>query len=95
VNPSGSQITAQFTNAVVASPVTLFVTVTNPSGTPPSTSNAIYLPETPAEPSVVLNQNLSTFLTGNPKGILTADLNGNGSLDLAIVSQSTNTVSIL
>ncbi len=95
VNTSGSQITAQFTNAVAASPATLFVTVTNPVGTPPSTSNAIYLPETPAEPSVVLNQNLSTFLSGNPKGILTADLSGNGSLDLAVVSQVTNTVSIL
>ena len=95
VNTSGSQITAHFTNAVVASPATLFVTVTNPNGTPPSTSNALYLPETPAQPSVVLNQNLSTFLSGNPKGILTADLNGNGSLDLAVVSEGTNTVSIL
>jgi hypothetical protein len=95
VNSSGSQITAHFTNAVVASPATLFVTVTNPSGTPPTTSNAFYLPETPAEPSVVLNQNLATFLSGSPKGILTADLGGNGSLDLAVVSQGTNMVSIL
>jgi hypothetical protein len=94
VNTSGSQITAQFSNAVVGSPATLFVTVTNPNGTPPSTSNAFYLPETQAEPSVVLNQNLSTPLSGNPKGILAADLNGNGSLDLAVVSQGTNTVSI-
>jgi len=42
-----------------------------------------------------LNQNLNTFLTGNPQGILTADLSGNGSLDLAVVSQGSNTVSIL
>src|SRR6266478_6866726 len=48
----GSKITAQFTNAVVASPATLFVTVTNPGGTPSTTSNAFYLPETPTEPSV-------------------------------------------
>ncbi|HKV61895.1 MAG TPA: Ig-like domain repeat protein [Candidatus Acidoferrum sp.] len=95
VSATGSQITAHFTNAVVASPATLFVTVTNPGGSPPSTSNAFYLPETPAEPSVVLNQNLTTILTGNPKGILTADLNGNGSLDVAVVSQGSNTVSIL
>ena len=95
VNASGSKITAQFTNAVVASPATLFVTVTNPGGTPSTTSNAYYLPETPTEPSVVLNQNVSTFLTGNPKGILTADLNGNGSLDVAVVSQGSNTVSII
>jgi hypothetical protein len=95
VNPSGSRITAQFTNTVLGSPRTFAVTVTNPSGTPPSTSNPFYLPYTLAEPSVVLNQNLTAFLTGNPKGILTADLNGNGSLDLAVVSQSSNTVSIL
>jgi hypothetical protein len=95
VNASGTQITAQFTNAVVASPATLFVTVTNPAGIPPSTSNEYYLPETPAEPSVILNQNLSTFLSGNPQGILAADLSGNGSLDLAVVSQGSNTVSIL
>jgi len=95
VNASGSQITAQFTNAILASPATLFVTVTNPGGSPPSTSNAFYLPETPAQPSVVLNQNVSAFLTGNPKGILTADLSGNGSLALAVVSQGTDTVSIL
>jgi hypothetical protein len=95
VNSTGSQITAQFTNAVLGSPGTFAVTVTNPGGTPPSTSNPFYLPYTPSEPSVVLNQNLTTFLTGSPKGILTADLNGNGSLDLAVVSQGTNTVSIL
>jgi hypothetical protein len=95
VNSTGSQITAQFTNTVLGSPGTFAVTVTNPGGTPPSTSNPFYLPYTPTEPSVVLNQNLTTFLTGSPKGILTADLNGNGSLDLAVVSQGTNTVSIL
>jgi hypothetical protein len=95
VNPSGSRITAQFTNTVLGSPGTFAVTVTNPSGTPPSTSNPFYLPYTPATSSIVLNQNTSSFLTGNPKGIVAADFNSNGSLDLAVVSQNSNTVSIL
>jgi hypothetical protein len=56
VNPSGSRITAQFTNTVLGSPGTFAVTVTNPSGTPPSTSNPFYLPYTLATSSVVLNQ---------------------------------------
>lgn len=95
VNPSGSRITAQFTNTVLGSPGTFTVTVTNPSGTPPSTSNPFYLPYTPTSSSLTLNQNTNSFLTGNPKGILTADFNSNGSLDLAVVSQNSNTVSIL
>ena len=95
VNPAGSRITAQFTNTVLGSPATFTVTVTNPGGTPPSTSNPFYLPYTPATSSVTLNQNTSSFLTGNPKGILTADFNSNGSLGLAVVSGNSNTVSLL
>jgi hypothetical protein len=94
VNPSGSSITAQFTNVNIGSPATFAVTVTNPTGTPPSTSNIYYLPFTPAQPSVVLNQNTASFLTGSPKGILAANFFGNGSPGLAVVSQNSNTVSI-
>ena len=95
VNSIGTQIVAQFVNTILPTPATLIVTVTNPNGTPPSTSNAFYLPETPAAPTVMLNQNVSSFLTGNPKGMVTSDFNLNGSPDLAIVSQSSNTVTIL
>jgi len=94
VNPSGSSITAQFTNANI-SPATFAVTVSNPTGTPPATSNAYYLPYTPAEPGVVLNQNSTSFLAGSPKGMLAADFFGNGYPGLAVVSQNSNTVSIL
>jgi hypothetical protein len=40
VNQTGSRITAQFSNTVLGSPATFAITVTNPAGTPPSTSNA-------------------------------------------------------
>ena len=95
VNTSGSKITAQFSYVVLGSPATFAVTVTNPSGTPPSTSNPYYLPYTPAEPSVVLNQNLTSFLTGRPTAVVAGDFFGNGVPGLAVVSQSSNTVSIL
>ena len=95
VNPSGSQITAQFANVMLGSPSTFAVTVTNPAGNPPSTSNAYYLPFTPAQPSVVLNQNTTSFLSGSPKGMVVADFFGNGSPGVAVVSQNSNTVSIL
>ena len=94
VNPSGSRIIAQFTNVNIGSPATFAVTVTNPTGTPPSTSNTYYLPFTPSQPSVVLNQNTTSFLTGSPKGMLAADFFGNGSPGLAVVSQNSNTLSI-
>ncbi len=94
VNPTGSQITATFTNALLPTPATLVVTVTNPAGTPPSTSNAFYLPETPAESSVALNQDTTSSLPGTPKGMVAGDFRGNGLLDFAVVSQGANTVSV-
>jgi hypothetical protein len=95
VNASGSQIVAQFSNVVIGSPATFSITVTNPSGTQPTTSNVYYLPYTPTEPSVSLNQNTTSFLTGNPKGMVAADFFGNGDPGLAVASQNSNTVSFL
>lgn len=95
VNASGSKITAQFAYVVLGSPATFTVTVTNPSGTHPSTSNPYYLPYTPAETSVVLNQNTTSFLAGRPTAMVAGDFFGNGFPGLAVVSQSSNTVSIL
>lgn len=94
VNAGGSQIVAQFTNAILPTPATLLVTVTNPAGTPPSTSNAYYLPETPAQASLALNQNTTSFLPGAPAGIVVANLRGSGLPDFAVVSQNTNTVTV-
>ena len=94
VNAGGSQIVAQFTNAILPTPATLLVTVTNPNGTPPSTSNAYYLPETPAQTSVALNQNTTSSLPGTPSGIVVANLRGSGLPDFAVVSQSSNTVTV-
>jgi len=93
-NAGGSQIVAQFTNAILPTPATLLVTVTNPNGTPPSTSNAYYLPETPAQHSVALNQNTTSFLPSAPTGIVVANLRGSGLPDFAVVSQNTNTVTV-
>jgi hypothetical protein len=95
VNARGSQIVAQFTNAIQPTPTTLVVSVTNPMATPPATSNPYYLPETQASSGIQLNQNSSSFLAGFPKGIIEADLTGNGNLSLAVVSQFSNLVSIL
>ena len=94
VNTAGSQITAQFSNTVLGSPATFSVTVTNPSGNPPSTSNTYYLSYTPPQPGVVLNQNTTTYLSGTPTGIVVAKLRGNGLPDFAVVSQNTNTVAV-
>jgi len=93
VNSTGSVITAQFTGNVPLAPSVLEVTVTNPNGTAPTTSNIFYLPQTPTTPSVLLNQNVTNPLTGNPQALVAADLQANGLPSLAIVSQNPDSVS--
>ena len=93
VNASGSVITAQFTGNVPAAPAVFEVTVTNPNGAAPTTSNVFYVPQTPTTASVLLNQNTTNFFAGNPQALLAADLQANGLPSLAIVSQNTNSVS--
>jgi hypothetical protein len=93
VSASGSVITAQFTGNVPSAPAVFEVTVTNPNGTVPTTSNVFYLPQTPTTASVLLNQNTTNSFAGNPQTLLAADLQANGLPSLAIVSQSTNSVS--
>jgi hypothetical protein len=92
VNSTGSVITAQFTGNVPLAPSVLEVTVTNPNGTAPTTSNVFYLPQTPTTPSVLLNQNVTNPLTGNSQALVAADLQANGLPSLAIVSQSPDSV---
>jgi hypothetical protein len=93
VNSSGSGITAQFTNNVPPGPGVFAITVTNPNGTPPTISNAFYLPETPMTASVLLNQNTTTVIGGAPQALLTGNMQNNGLPSLAIISQVTNTFS--
>jgi hypothetical protein len=93
VNSSGSQITAQFTNNVPPGPGVFAITVTNPNGMLPTISNAFYLPQTPMTASVLLNQNTTNVIGGEPQALLTGNMQNNGLPSLAIVSQGTNTFS--
>lgn len=95
VNASGSQIVAQFSSAVLPSPATMVVTVTNPNIGTPSISNSFYLPVTPSTQSVAVNQNTGEPLGGLLSGFVISDFTGNGTPGVAVLSGSTNTVTIL
>jgi len=94
VNATGSQIVAQF-NTTLPRPAVYAVTVSNAVNNPTAVSNVFYLPVTPSATTVGISQNLSQFLTGTPNAMAAGDFNGDGNVDLAFVSQNTNTVSIL
>ena len=94
VNAAGSQIVAQF-NTTLPRPAVYAVTVANAVNNPTAVSNVFYLPVTPPATTVGISQNTSQFLTGHPSAMATGDFNGDGNVDVAFVSQNTNTVSIL
>jgi hypothetical protein len=94
VNATGSQIVAQF-NTTIPRPAVYAVTVSNAVNNPTAVSNIFYLPVTPPAATVGISQNTSQFLTGAPSAMATGDFNGDGNVDVAFVSQNTNTVSIL
>ena len=94
VNAVGSQIVAQF-NTSLPRPAVYAVTVANAVNNPTAVSNVFYLPVTPPATTVEISQNSSQFLTGSPSAMATGDFNGDGNVDVAFVSQNTNTVSIL
>jgi len=94
VNAAGSQIVAQF-NTSLPRPAVYTVTVANAVNNPTAVSNVFYLPVTPPATTVEISQNSSQFLTGYPSAMATGDFNGDGNVDVAFVSQNTNTVSIL
>src|SRR5215467_3997664 len=97
VNAAGTQMVATFTNVSMPVPATVTVTMTKRdiSGAVLLSSNPYYLPVTPSAPTSVLEAPVTSFVPGFPKGMATADFNHDGVLDLAVVSQQSNTVSIL
>lgn len=100
INASGTQMVASFANVSLPVPGTLTVTVTKRANTGAIllASNPYYLPVTPSEPTVALEAPVTSFLQGAPKAMATADFNGDGLPDLAVISQGpngANAVSIL
>jgi hypothetical protein len=93
VNATGSQIVAQF-NTTLPRPAVYAVTVVNAVNNPTAVSNVFYLPVTPSATTVAISQNPTGFLTGIPAAMATGDFNGDGNVDVAVVSEVTNTVSI-
>jgi len=100
VNATGTQMVANFANVSLPVPGTLTVTVTKRlnTGAVLESSNPYYLPVTPSAPTALLDAPLTSFLPGAPKAMATADFNGDGLPDLAVISQGpsgSNVVSIL
>jgi hypothetical protein len=95
VNPSGTQIVAQFTNVNLFLPSIGLVTVTNPNGPLIIISNPFYLPLSPTPPSFALGPGVNSFLSGYPSGMTFGDFSVTGNLDLAVVSQQPGMLSIL
>ncbi len=94
VNANGTQIVAQF-NTSMPRPAVYAVTVATSVNNPMQVSNIFYLPVTPPATTVGISQQSSGFLTGIPSAMATGDFDGDGNVDVAVVSQGTNTVSIL
>jgi phospholipase C len=88
-----SHLNATIMKADVANPGTASITVSNP-GPGGGTSNAVLLPITTPEATVSFSG--QDWGTGsNPVGLARGDFNGDGNLDLAVLNQNDDTVSIL
>ena len=93
VTRNGSQIVADFSGVFLNAGATLVVSVTNPGVTISTTSNPFYLPVTQASLGVALTAG-TTPTSGSPKAIAQGNFGGNGNAGLAVVSASTNSVTI-
>lgn len=81
---SGSQVVASIPASDIAAPSTASISVVNPGG---QTSNPVlFTIANPASAAVLAETDLP--LSSSPSAISTADLNGNGSLDLVFTTSS-------
>jgi large repetitive protein len=93
---SAKQLTAAVPDSLVAAVGLGSITVVNP--TPGGrVSNVVYFPVASFETTTVFpsTPNSSLAVGTTPQGIITADFNGDGKLDLAVANSGSNTVSIL
>jgi hypothetical protein len=93
---SAKQLTAAVPDSLVAAVGLGSITVVNP--TPGGrVSNVVYFPVASFETttSFPATPNSSVTVGTSPQGIITADFNGDGKLDLAVANSGSNTVSVL
>ena len=90
------QLTAELPATLISATTTAWITVVNPScnNTCNLSSNVIYFPVSPPNPTLSLGNYIAATLTSPPAQMAEADFNRDGKLDLAVSSSSSNTVSI-
>src|SRR5271168_1947005 len=91
---SATKLTAAVPDTLDAAVGLGSITVVNP---PSRTSNVVYFPVASAEAGTSFPSTPSSSVSvgGGPTGIVTADFNGDGKLDLAVANATDGTVSIL
>jgi hypothetical protein len=91
---SSSQLTAEVPASAAAASGTASVTVVNPGGGG-GTSNIVFFPVALSTATVTLSAARDYEVGAHPLAVSTADLNGDGKLDLVLANSSDNTISVL